>query len=90
MEINILKDEKEAMEFELKGEGHTFCNILRVELWNVEDIDFVGYNIKHPLISSPVFFVNVKKGKPKKVLLVAVDSLKDKVKEMRSLLKDLE
>lgn len=89
MEINILKEEKGTMEFEITGEGHTFCNLLRVELWESVDTSLASYNVKHPLVGTPVFAVSLKKGKPKKALLDAVDSLKAKIKEMRALAKDL-
>jgi len=86
MEVQILKDEKDLLEIEIKGEGHTLCNVLRNELWNFEDTSFASYNIKHPMISNPILALKVKKGKPKKVLLDAVESLKEKTKGLKSLL----
>lgn len=83
MEIKILKEEKNKIEFEIIGEDHTFCNAVRDELWNQEDVEISAYNIKHPLISNPVMLVEVSKGDPKKVLQNAVSSLKKKVKEIK-------
>lgn len=86
MEVQILNDEKDLLEVEIKGEGHTLCNALRSELWKLEDTSFASYNIKNPLISSPILALKVKKGKPKKLLLDAVESLRNKTKELKGLL----
>lgn len=90
MEIRILNEDKDFLEAEIVGEGHTLCNILRDELWNLEDTSFASYNLKHPLISNPVLAIKSKKGKPRKLLLDAVELIKAKNKEFRSLLTKLE
>ena len=89
MEIQILKEDKDLIELKIIGEGHTLCNILRDEATTLEDTSFVSYNLKHPLVSSPILALKTKKGKPRKVLLDAVESLKGKTKELRSLLTKL-
>ena len=83
MEIKILKEEKNKVEFEIIGEDHTLCNSIRNELWNQDTIDAVAYNIKHPLVSNPVMLVETNKGDPKTAVSNAVDSLKKQVKELR-------
>lgn len=90
MEINILKEEKDLIEFEIKGEDNTFCNILRSELWNHEDVNYAAYMIKHPNVGSPIFTLSVKKGKPRKALSDAVEALREKIKEFKSLAKQLQ
>ena len=89
MEIQILKEDKDLIELKIIGEGHTLCNVLRDEATTLEDTSFVSYNLKHPLVSSPILALKTKKGKPRKVLLDAVESLKGKTKELRSLLTKL-
>ena len=83
MEIKILKEEKNKIEFEVVGEDHTLCNSIRDELWNQDDVEISAYNIKHPLISNPVMLVEVSKGDPRKALLSAVAGLRKKVKEIK-------
>ena len=90
MEVSIVKEDKDFIEIEIAGEGHTLCNILRDELWTLEDTSFASYNLKHPLISSPVIALKSKKGKPKKLFLDAVESIKGKTNSLRSLLTKLE
>ncbi len=84
MEVRIISEDKDLIHIEIEGEGHTLCNAVREELWNLEDTSFASYNIKHPQISNPVLAVKSKKGKPKKLVLDAVNSLREKTKELRS------
>ena len=84
MDVHILKEEKDFLELELKGETHTLCNLLRKELWENNEIAAASYNLKHPLISIPVFTVRAKSGKPKKHLQEAITSLKKQAKELHS------
>ena len=62
MEIKILKEEKNKIEFEIIGEDHTLCNSIRNELWNQDTIDAAAYNIKHPLVSKLQNLVVLAKG----------------------------
>lgn len=90
MEVNVLKEEKDLIEFEIVGEDHTFCNILRAELWNHEDVDYAAYMIKHPDFGNPIFTLSVKKGKPKKALIDTIESFKEKLKDFKNLTKQLQ
>jgi len=59
MEIQILKEDKDTIELKIAGEGHTLCNALRSELCESDDTSFASYNLKHPLVSSPVFDLKI-------------------------------
>ncbi len=61
MQIKVIKEANEELEFELAGEDHTFCNILTDRLTVNKDVVF-AYRIEHPLISSPVVYIKVKEG----------------------------
>jgi len=79
MEITIIEDKKTKLLFEIKGEDHTFCNVLREELWNDSSVKVAAYNILHPLISNPKFTVETDtKKSAKEALADAVKRLKDK------------
>jgi len=84
MEIKILNESKNKIEFEIIGEDHTFCNAIRDELWNEEDVEISAYNIKHPLISNPIMLVETSKGDPKKALQNTVSSLKKKIEKLKN------
>lgn len=83
MDVVVLENEKNRLKLEIKGEGHTFCNVLKKELWNEKGIDIVGYSIKHSLTTEPILTVEVSKGDPKKVILGAVSRLKKINKELK-------
>jgi len=87
MDLRVLKQDKDYVELEVIGEGHTMCNVLRKEIFNEKDDVVAGYNIEHPLVSNPKMIV--KGDKPIKLILNAIDRLKDKNKELRSKLKKL-
>ena len=85
MEIKILNEDKNRIEFEVIGEDHTLCNAVRNELWNQNNVNVSAYNIKHPLVSNPIMLVEVSKGDPKTALNSAVSSLKKQIKELKDI-----
>lgn len=60
MEVKILREEGNELEFEIIGEGHTFCNALQSFLNNREEVLLASYKIKHPLLSNPQIYVKTK------------------------------
>jgi len=87
MDLRVLKQDKDYVELEVIGEGHTMCNVIRKEIYNEKGDIIAGYNIEHPLVSNPKMIV--KGDKPVKLILNAVDRLKDKNKELRIKLKKI-
>lgn len=49
MEIEVLESDNRYMKFYLKGEGHTFANILRSILSESDDVKRAAYVIEHPI-----------------------------------------
>lgn len=60
MEIKILKETKNELEFEIVGEEHTFSNALQNFLNNRKEVVLASYKIKHPLLSNPQVYVKTK------------------------------
>jgi len=81
MEIEVLDSSKNSIRFRLKGEGHTFCNLLRKELWNDKDVRVAGYKIEHTLESAPIFILETESKDAKKALLDGTSRLKKLIKE---------
>jgi DNA-directed RNA polymerase subunit L len=80
MELTILEKKKNRIVFELPGSDHTFCNALKTELWNDEDVKVSTYAIKHPLLAVPKFIVETKSKEATQVLLDANGRLQKQVK----------
>jgi len=89
MKLNVLEKEKNKLRIEIIGETHTFCNALRKEIWNDDDVKVAGYNIEHPLVSHPVLTIETEKKDPKKVLEAAIKRLRDKNEKIREAVKSV-
>ncbi len=81
MELEILKKEKNLLEFIIKGERHTLPNLLKTNLLENKETEFVAYKLDHPMDADSIFVLRTKKENPKKVLL---DALKEIDKELDS------
>ncbi len=88
MKVTILEDTKTRIKFELKGETHTVCNILRKELWNDKDLITATYHLEHPMIGHPTFIVDHKKD-AKKAVQAAISRLIKQVEELKEKFKKL-
>lgn len=83
MEFKVLEEDNNKLVFELNGESHTFCNLLKKELQQSKDVTLVSYRIDHPLIGIPRFILETKTAEPRKILKTALQSLSKKVEEFR-------
>ncbi len=72
-----------GISFEIKGEGNTFCNLLKDELWNDKHVTVAAYNIKHPLIGIPFMIVETDGKNPKQILESAAERVADKAEKLR-------
>jgi DNA-directed RNA polymerase subunit L len=82
MEINILKNEKEEIEFEI--ESLTLAEILRVYLNQDSSVVFAAWKRDHPT-KKPILLVKTKGKNAKKAIDEAITSL---VKDLDSLESD--
>jgi DNA-directed RNA polymerase subunit L len=58
----------------LEQGGHTIGSLLQEVLFNDANIDFVGYDIPHPLRSTMVLRISTK-GSPEKILRMAAETI---------------
>jgi DNA-directed RNA polymerase subunit L len=83
LQLKVLKKASNQLKIEIEGEGHTLCNLLESVLLEDEDIEFAGYDIPHPLVSSPVISILTKNGKkPEEALREAVERILQRGKEL--------
>ena len=84
MRINLLEKSKNELRIELVGEGHSFCNALQSILLKDDTLEFVGYNISHPLVGQPTIYVRAKEGRdPYGALLDAAETLKKELSQIQ-------
>lgn len=81
MELSIEEDKDTRLVFEVSGVSHTFCNALKDEIANVDDVVVSTYDKKHPQVGSPRFFVETEEDDPRDAIDEAVTNLKEKNEE---------
>jgi DNA-directed RNA polymerase subunit L len=82
MEVRVLKQDKDSLLVELKGDTIGFANLISEELWENKDVEEAASIKEHPYMAEPKVYVKTKGSSPKKVLLDAARSLKNKVEEI--------
>ena len=83
MELVMIEQEKHRVKFILKGEEHSFCDVLRKEIWQGKDVDISGYHVAHPQVSEPSFVVQTKKTDVNTVVLDAAERLHATATELK-------
>ena len=78
----MLNKEKDLMEFQIEGANETLLIPLRNQLLQDDSVEFANYNIRHPRLDSPVFYVKVASGKPQNAIKKATKALANQFKEM--------
>ena len=89
MDLEVLRKEKNELEFKLLGQRHAFPNLLRKTLTAMKEVEFVSYRLNHPMDADSVFFLRTKNEDPKKVLQKAIDQIVSETKEFDSEIKKL-
>jgi DNA-directed RNA polymerase subunit L len=88
LKVKVLKKEANELKIEIEGTGHGLCNLLQKKLLEDEKVDLAGYDVPHPLASSPVIYVRMKgKAKPEEALIKAADNAREMNKEFSKELK---
>ncbi len=76
MEIKILEETKNKIQFKIEGEDHTILNLLKEELWKDKNVKIAAYRMDHPLVGIPEMTVEVSSGNsPKKAISDAIKRL---------------
>ena len=83
MEVNILVQEKNVLEIELKGGDRSLVQILAEKLNQDKDVEFAAFKVAHPLVASPRLIVRTKKGDATKLLLKELEVVKKEVVDFR-------
>jgi DNA-directed RNA polymerase subunit L len=77
LKINIVKKSGNELKIEIVGGSHGLCNLLTKRLLEDKTVDFAGYDVPHPLASSPNIYLRMKgKTKPEEALLKAVEKVR--------------
>lgn len=84
MQVRVLEKKSNELKIEIEGEDHSFCNVLQRALLEDETIEMAGYNIPHPLVSSPIVYVRTKgQRRPETALRNAAEKIRKQNKEFK-------
>lgn len=86
LDIEVLINEGNLMEFRIIGEDHTLCNVLREALLKNKKVTVAAYKIDHPLLDRkrPRFIINTDGSvSPKDALLEAIKNVEKDVKGLK-------
>ncbi|MEE9323219.1 MAG: RpoL/Rpb11 RNA polymerase subunit family protein [Candidatus Aenigmarchaeota archaeon] len=78
MKLVALENGNEKMILEVRGETHTFLNLLRENIWKAGGRQ-ASYMIEHPYLSEPKLTVRAKN--PKKIMDNAAQMIIDQTKD---------
>ena len=78
LKVKVLKKEGNELKIEVEGASHGLCNLLQKKLLEDENVDLAGYDVPHPLASSPLIYVRTKgNAKPKAALIKAAEKARE-------------
>ena len=83
MELNVKESSKNKLVLEVKGEDHTFCNILTKRLQDNPSVNVAAYKIDHPLTRVPTLLVETSKGSPKDAILDTIKNIEKEAKDFQ-------
>jgi len=84
MKLGVLEKTERKLILEVRGESHTFVNLLRENAWK-KGAEQASYIIENPFMSEPKFLLIAKN--PKKVLTDSAQLIIDQAKELQNELK---
>jgi DNA-directed RNA polymerase subunit L len=78
LKVKVLKKAANELKIEVEGVSHGLCNLLQKKLLEDESVDLAGYDVPHPLASSPVIYVRMKgTAKPEYALIKAAEKARE-------------
>ena len=86
MKLRVLRFTDREVKLEVEGEGYTFLSALQDIFVDDPRVEFVGYNVPHPLISKATFTLRVTPGNElRDVLKTGVEALKNRLEELETM-----
>jgi DNA-directed RNA polymerase subunit L len=78
VKVKVLKKADNELKIEIEGSSHGLCNLIQKRLLEDKTVDFAGYDVPHPLASSPIIYLRMKgKAKPEEALISAVEKVRE-------------
>ncbi len=82
MEVKVVEMGENYLRLLVKGEDHTFLNLLQHYLLEDEDVVIAKYDIPHPLVGEPELFVKTNKKSPMEAIKRANERIVEVCREL--------
>jgi len=77
MKVKVLEESKNELKIAIEGSSHGLCNLLAKRLLDDKKVEFAGYDVPHPLASSPIIYIRMKgTNKPEDALIKAAQKVR--------------
>ncbi len=78
MKVTVLKKSDNELKIEIVGSSHGLCNLIAKRLLEDKKVEFAGYDVPHPLASSPIIYFRMKgANKPVDALIEATKKVRE-------------
>jgi DNA-directed RNA polymerase subunit L len=78
VKVKVLKKEGNELKIEIEGSSHGLCNLIQKRLLDDKRVEFAGYDVPHPLASSPIIYIRMKgRTTPEEALVDAVAKIRE-------------
>jgi DNA-directed RNA polymerase subunit L len=78
MNVKVLKKSENELKIEIVGSSHGLCNLIAKRLLEDKKVEFAGYDVPHPLASSPIIYIRMKgDNKPEGALIEATQKVRE-------------
>jgi DNA-directed RNA polymerase subunit L len=78
VKVKVLNKSGNELKIEIEGSSHGLCNLLQKRLLEDKKVDFAGYDLPHPLASSPIIYVRMKgDDTPEDALIRAAEKVRE-------------
>lgn len=88
MDFEVIKKSKTSLEIKALDKDPTLFNLVVERLNKREDVSFASFRWNHPLLDTPVMYLEVKRGKDaSKILEEVVNEILKEISEVEKALK---
>lgn len=84
MEVKIIEMDKNYVKLTVKGEDHSFLNLLQRNLLEDDRVEVAKYTVSHPLVGAPSLYIRTKNKDPLEILKEANEDIVKSCEELLS------
>jgi DNA-directed RNA polymerase subunit L len=83
MKLDVIKNEKDTLEFYIEGERHTLPSYLKEKILATSGVEFCAYKLDHPMDKKSRLIIKTDGKSAKKVVEDAIKTAKEELAEFK-------